>query len=361
MNKRKLNIGVVFGGRSFEHEVSLVSARAIIQGLNKKKYQITPIGINKDGKWLFGQLAKNLLNGQPIKQGGGVSIISEKIIKKIDIFFPVLHGVYGEDGTIQGLFEMFNKPYVGAGVLGSALGMDKVMQKMIFLVNKLPTVEFIWFLFSDFQKNPSKIIASVKKTIGFPCFVKPSNSGSSVGISKVKNIAQLSRAIKLAAKYDIKILIEKAVPNVREIEISVLGNECPKVSLPGEIKSSNEFYDYNAKYVDGKSVAIIPAKLNKKMVKQIQRLAIRAYRALDCAGMARVDFLLDNKIKKFYLNEINTIPGFTSISMYPKLWQISGIEFPKLLEFLIKFAIKRYNQKQKLSTSYQLSNKWYKT
>lgn len=365
--KNRKTIGVIFGGKSFEHEVSLVSARSIIDNLNKKKYKIILIGINKNGDWLVGEKAKRLLMGR----GGDIKLKSKsekskidnrvlKLIEKVDVFFPVLHGVFGEDGTIQGFFEILNKPYIGAGVLGSALGMDKIMQKTIFKTCCLPSAPFIWFLKSEFKFNPQKFVYSIKKKINFPCFVKPANSGSSVGISKVKNDRQLIRAIKTAARYDNKILVEKAIPNVREIEISVLGNDKPLISLPGEIKSSNEFYDYDAKYVDGKSTAIIPAKLKQKIIEQIQKLAIAAYRALDCSGMARIDFLLDDKTKECFLNEINTIPGFTSISMYPKLWQTSGIKFSKLLDMLIQFAITRYDERQRLSTSYQtLNNKWY--
>lgn len=372
MNSKRLNIGLVFGGRSFEHEVSLVSARAIIQKLDKNKYKIILFGIKRDGEWVTGQTAKKLLMGE--SRGGGLRrtqfLISNfkfqnidknvlRVINQVDIFFPVLHGVYGEDGTIQGFFEMMGKPYVGAGVLGSAIGMDKIIQKTIFQAHKLPTANFIWFSNLDFEKRKTKIINNIKNEIKFPCFVKPSNSGSSVGISKVKNISQLIKAIELASRYDYKILVEKAIANAREIEISVLGNERPFVSLPGEIKPSNEFYDYDAKYVDGKSSAIIPAKLDKKLIQEIQRLALKAYQVTDCQGMARIDFLLDNQRKKPYLNELNTIPGFTAISMYPKLWQASGIKFSKLLDLLIKYAISRYQQKQKLATSYQVSKNWY--
>jgi D-alanine-D-alanine ligase len=357
--KQKIKVGVIFGGRSFEHEVSLVSARAIIENLNKKKYQVFPIGINKDGRWLFKNLAKDLLNGKKIREGRGEVIIPKNIIKQIDIFFPVLHGVYGEDGTIQGLIEMLDKPYVGAPVLASSLGMDKVIQKILVNAYKIPTAKFFWFRIDDFLEKKKKILKLIKKRIGFPCFIKPANGGSSVGVSKAKNETQLLKAIKEAKKYDFKILIEKAIPHAREIEISVLGNEKPIVSLPGEIRPSNEFYDYQAKYVDGKSIAIIPAKLERKLIKKIQKYALTAYKALDCAGMARIDFLLDDKTKKIYFNEINTIPGFTPISMYPKLWELNKINFSKLLDQLIKYAFERYKKKKKLLTSYRVLNKWY--
>ncbi len=351
---KKLTIGVIFGGRSFEHEVSLVSARSIIKALNKKKYKIVLIGLTKKGGWLKGEGAKKLLAGKKIKEKGE---FIPTFLKPIDVLFPVLHGPFGEDGTIQGFFEILNKPCVGAGVLGSAVGIDKIIQKIIWQKYHLPVVKFCWFLTKDWPKNKQKIIKKIEKEIKYSCFVKPANAGSSVGISKAHNRQELLKAINLASKYDRKILIEKAVKNVREIEVSVLGNDDPQVSCPGEIISDKEFYDYEAKYVDGKSQTLIPAKLSKKILRQIQKIGIQAYKLIDCQGMARVDFLLSGP--KIYLNEINTIPGFTSVSMYPKLWQVSGLPYSKLLDKLIILARKRFKEREKLHYYFKSKKQWY--
>ncbi len=279
-------------------------------------------------------------------------------MQSIDVFFPVLHGPFGEDGSIQGFLESINKPYIGAGVLGSALGIDKKQQKIIWQKHKLPVVDFIWFLNKEWKLNQKTIIKKIEKRIKYPCFVKPANAGSSVGISKVRDKSELIRAVNLARKYDCKILLEKAIKKVREIEVGVLGNDQPVASCPGEIIPSNEFYDYEAKYVDGKSRVIIPAIINEKTVESIKKIAISAYKTLDCQGMGRVDFLLAPQ--KIYLNEINTIPGFTSISMYPKLWNASGLSYPKLLDKLINLAFERFREKQKLHYSYNFKGriKW---
>ena len=355
MKKKKLTIGIVFGGRSFEHEVSLVSARAVIKALDKKKYKIILIGLTKNGKWLKGNDAKKLLSGQRVGERGE---FIPTFIKSIDLFFPVLHGPFGEDGTIQGFFDTLNKPYIGANVLGSSVGMDKVIQKNIWQNYKLPIVKFVWFLKKDWLKNKSKLIKQIEKEIKYPCFVKPANAGSSVGITKAHHCQELIQAIDLASKYERKILVEKAIKKVQEIEISVLGNDDPLASCPGEIIPSNEFYDYEAKYVDGKSEEVIPAQLSKQLIKEIQAIAIQAYKTLDCQGMARIDFLLSGQ--KIYLNELNTIPGFTSISMYPKLWQASGLSYPRLLDQLIKLAIQRFKEREKLHYSYQPKLQWHK-
>lgn len=354
MTKKKLTIGVIFGGRSFEHEVSLVSARSIINALDKKKYKVVLIGLTKQGQWLKGQSAQKLLAG---KKAGEKGEFIPTFIKPIDVFFPILHGPFGEDGTIQGFFETLNKPYVGAGVLGSSVGMDKIVQKIIWKQHNLPIVDFVWFLKLDWVKNKQKIIQQIKKEITYPCFVKPSNAGSSVGITKAHNRKELIKAVNLACKYDRKILVEKSVEKAREIEISALGNDDVMVSWPGEIIPSNEFYDYEAKYVDDKSQEVIPVKLNKKLIKKIQNIALKAYKTVDCSGMARIDFLLSGQ--RVYLNEINTIPGFTSISMYPKLWRASGLSYSKLLDRLINLAIKRFNQREKLHYSYKPKINWY--
>jgi len=277
----------------------------------------------------------------------------------LDVLFPVLHGAFGEDGTMQGLFELANLPYVGAGVLGSSVGMDKIVSKQLFEQAGIPVAPYVWFLNKELKAKRENIIREVETKLKYPCFVKPANSGSSVGISKAHNQKELIRAIRLAMEYDRKILIEKGIENAREIEVSVLGNDEPIVSVPGEIVSSNEFYDYDAKYVDGKSEAIIPARLPKSVIRKIQELAVRGYKTIDCAGMARVDFLVEKHSNRIYLNEINTIPGFTSISMYPKLWEASGISYTKLLDKLIDLALERHRQKSALKTSYQPKNKWY--
>lgn len=375
MSKKKIKIGVIFGGHSAEHEVSLVSAASVIKNLDNSKYEVIPIGITKEGRWLSsGETLKLLKEGNKGNREVEKIIIPDpnqkSLVKvnehfathqektKIDIIFPVLHGPYGEDGTIQGLFELANIPYVGAGVLGSSVGMDKVVQKQILRQKRLPVVDWIHFIKKDWLKNKQGIIKEIKNKISFPLFVKPANMGSSVGITKVHHQKELAPAINLALKYDRKVLVEKAVEPNRDIEVSVLGNDNPKASVPGAIVSSNEFYDYDAKYVDGKSKAIIPAPLSKKLTQKIRQLAVETFKALDCAGMARVDFLL--KGNKVWINELNTIPGFTSISMYPKLWEATGIPYPKLLDKLIELAIERHQEKNSLKTSYKPKKNWYK-
>ena len=376
IKKRKIRIGVIFGGRSAEHEVSLVSATSIINALDKNKYDIIPIGITPEGKWVS---FPNVLRW--MKEGNRLNNIPEKILlpdpakkglveinkrsirvngKELDVVFPVLHGTFGEDGTIQGLFELTSIPYVGAGVLGSSVGMDKVMTKQLCEHAGIPVTPYIWFLKTEFKKRSQQFIRLVEQKIGYPCFIKPANMGSSVGISKASNRKLLIKAIHIAAKYDRKILVEKSVENAREIEISVLGNDNPAASIPGEIISSNEFYDYDAKYVDGKSESIIPALMKKEMVGKIKDLAVRGFKAIECAGMARIDFLVDRRTNKIYFNEINTIPGFTSISMYPKLWEASGISFSDLLDRLITLAIEKYREKNNLQTSFKPKKEWYK-
>ncbi len=370
----KIKVGVLFGGRSAEHEVSLVSAASIIKALDQSKYDIIPIGISKEGRWLstanaiqllkehssIEQLPEHVLLPDPRKQSL-VNITDANIAsQEIDVIFPVIHGTFGEDGTIQGLFELADIPYVGAGVLGSAVGMDKVVSKQLLQLAKIPVAKGVWFLFSEFTSNPKKYIAEIERKLGYPCFVKPPNQGSSVGISKAHNRKELARAIDLAGNYDRKILVEQAIKSPREIELSVLGNDDPKVSVPGEIIPSNEFYDYDAKYVDGKSASKIPAKLPKALIKKIQATALRAYKILECTGMARIDFLVQRN-GKFYLNEINTIPGFTSISMYPKLWEATGLSYPDVLDRLIQLALELHVQKKKLKTFYTPKSDWYKT
>ena len=371
----KLRIGVIFGGRSGEHEVSLVSASSIINALDKEKYEVVPIGITQEGRWLSSPDAVRLL-----KEKSGLAEVPERFLAPepnrralvsldgsaekgltLDVVFPVIHGTYGEDGTLQGLLELANIPYVGPGVLGSALGMDKIVQKQLFEQAGLPIVKYVWFLSSECTGNTKKVVSAVEKKLRYPMFVKPANTGSSVGITKAHNRKELLAAIEIAAGYDRKVIIEQGIAGVREIECAVLGNDAPEASIPGEIIPSNEFYDYDAKYVDGKSESVIPAKLSKSMAKKVRELAVKAFRTLDCAGMARVDFFITKKASKIYLNEINTIPGFTSISMYPKLWEASGISYSQLLDRLIQFAIQRHAEKSSVRTNYQPTTDWFKS
>lgn len=372
----KIRVGVLFGGRSAEHEVSLVSATSIINALDKEKYEIVPIGITLEGKWLSSPDALKLL-----KAGVNLNDIPEKILlpdptqkslvtlsqknsederKPFDVIFPVLHGTFGEDGTVQGLLELAGIAYVGAGVLGSAAGMDKVITKQLCEKVNIPVTPYVWFLMSQYTVNEKKIISEIERKLKYPCFIKPANLGSSVGITKAHDRKELVEGIELALEYDRKILVEKGIQHAREIEVSVLGNDDPIASVPGEIIPSNEFYDYDAKYVDGKSRAIIPAKLPAITKRLVQKYAVAGFKAIDCAGMARIDFLVTKRTNKIYFNEINTIPGFTSISMYPKLWKASGIPYPELLDRLITLAIERFNEKQKLKTTFKPKADWYK-
>jgi len=370
---KRIRIGVIFGGRSVEHEVSLVSAASVINALDKEKYEVVPIGIASTGQWLSSNETLRLLKEKqsieleqeqllipdPRKQSL-VAINNGGIGKALDVIFPVVHGKFGEDGALQGLLELADIPYVGPGVLGSAVGMDKVIQKGLLIQAKIPTAPSIWFTIEEYETRHKKIISEVERKLKYPLFIKPSNSGSSIGINKAHNHKELLESIAIAAQFDRKILVEQGINNAREIECGVLGNNQPLASVPGEIVPSNEFYDYDAKYVDEKSNAIIPAKLPITVMKKIKHYALTAFRVLDCAGMARMDFLVTRKTYRIYLNEINTIPGFTSISMYPKLWQASGISYPALLDKLIQLAIERHGAKAKLKTTYQPKNDWYK-
>jgi D-alanine-D-alanine ligase len=374
---KKIRVGVIFGGRSAEHEVSIVSAASVIGALDRSKYEVLPIGITPEGRWLSSEKALELL-----KQRADVENLPEHILvpdprkqgllelkdssaqlspQQIDVVFPVLHGSYGEDGTIQGLFELADIPYVGSGVLGSAVGMDKVVQKQLLRQMKIPVTPDVWFFMGEFRTNSKKLIGVIEKLLRYPCFVKPANLGSSIGISKAHNRRELVEAIRLAGEYDLKILVERSVENAREIECSVLGNDQPIASVPGEIVPSNEFYDYDAKYVDGKSTPVIPARLLKAVIKKIQEYSVESFRVLNCAGMARVDFLIARKNNAVFLNELNTIPGFTSISMYPKLWQASGLSYSDLLDRLVQLAIERHKAKMSLKTKYQPKADWYQS
>ncbi len=381
IKKNKIRVGVIFGGRSGEHEVSIVSARSVMKALDKKKYDVIPIGITKEGRWIAGPQAVRLLQTGikklPFKsilapdptQNYLVNVKEKNLapisktrpsVTNIDVIFPLIHGTYGEDGKLQGLLEMANLSYIGAEVLGSALAMDKVVQKQLTGVAGLPSVKYDWFIKKDWQRHRPKIIQRLERGLKYPMFTKPANSGSSVGIGKCHNRQELIIGITDALKYDRKVLVEQGIENIYEIEVSVLGNDDPKASVPGEIISSNEFYDYDAKYVDGKSQAIIPAKLPQKTVKRVQAIAVAAFKTLNLSGMARADFLVKKGDYHVYLNEINTIPGFTSISMYPKLWAASGLPYQKLLDKLIELALERHEEKNNLATSYQPKADWYK-
>lgn len=367
--KKKLRVGVIFGGRSGEHEVSLRSAESVINAMDKSKYDVVPIGITKEGRWLMSADAAALLPeavmasnshqqvaiiGDPTRQG--LTRLDDRkqalSSERLDAVFPVLHGTYGEDGTIQGLLEMAGVPYVGCGVMASATGMDKVAMKQLFKHAGLTLIEYDWFLRSVWEENREAVINRISRLLGFPVFVKPANLGSSVGISKAADKSELWDAIDDAARYDRKVVVERAV-NGREIEVSILGNEHPIASLPGEIITGHEFYDYEDKYIDTTSRTEVPAKLPKKVIDRIQREAIRAFQAIDGSGLARVDFFVERGTSRVIINEINTMPGFTSISMYPKLWEASGIPYSELIDRLIQLAIERHADKSRNLTSYQ--------
>jgi len=390
---KKIRVGVLFGGRSGEHEVSLLSAASVLNAIDKKKYEVVPIGITKEGRWVTAAHAERLLKGEKtaasdakrlragdpqatsaaavLAKGGGVVVppmpgrehsslmpfesdapethaAANSI--NVDVIFPVLHGTFGEDGTIQGLLELADIPYVGAGVLGSAAGMDKDVMKRLFRDAGLPIVKHVTVLRSTWREQPKKARKLIEGALKYPVFVKPANLGSSVGISKVHGSAELAAAMDEASQFDRKLVIEQGVgggrAKAREIECSVLGNDNPNASVPGEIVPIKEFYDYDAKYLVEGSRPIIPADLPKSKLKEVQKLAIAAFQAVDCAGLARVDFLMDPRSGKMYVNEINTMPGFTSISMYPKLWEASGLKYPELIDRLIQFGLERHAEKQ---------------
>src|SRR3989441_10196517 len=351
---KKIRVGVIFGGRSGEHEVSLRSAESIIKAIDRNKYDVVPIGITHQGRWLASKTALAMLPAKDqiqkvLTSGESTPLPAEPAGQGIvDVIFPMLHGTYGEDGTIQGLLELANVPYVGAGVLGSAVGMDKDVMKRLLREAGLPIVEY-WTVRN--KRELESFLQAHLSNLPYPVFVKPANLGSSVGISKVHAAEELPAALQTAAEYDRKIVIEKGV-DAREIELSVLGNDDPMASVPGEIIPSREFYDYEAKYANEDSRLLIPAPLTESQVKEAQRLAIASFRVLECSGMARVDLLLEKAAGKFYVNEINTLPGFTSISLYPKMWEASGIPYPQLIDRLITLALERHAEKKKLRTKY---------
>jgi D-alanine-D-alanine ligase len=355
--KRRTRIALLFGGRSAEHEVSMISAAAIYRNIDRRKYDVASIFIDKKGGWR--RVRSPLLPESELGRGPSYPFLpwdkrhrgrlspkdlSRKIIA--DVYFPILHGPYGEDGTIQGLFEMADVAYVGAGVLASAAGMDKIIMKALFAMNRLPVAKYAAFLESEWKKYKSAVLAVIERELTLPVFVKPANLGSSVGISKVKTWSSIARAIGKAFRYDRKILVEQGIIG-REIECSVLGNDSPLASLPGEVRPHREFYDYRDKYLEGKTRFCIPAELPTETVAEVQRLAIEAFKAVDCSGLARLDFFLEDATGKIYINEINTIPGFTEISMYPKLWEASGISFPCLIEELIRLGLERHRRKKR--------------
>jgi len=370
--KKKVRVGLIFGGRSGEHEVSLLSAQGVMNALDRDRYEIVPIGITKEGRWLASGDPLQALTSGVVAASQPAALLAEPSqrglmrleeqeqqqalraiqISQLDVVFPVLHGPYGEDGTVQGLLELAGIPYVGAGVAASAVGMDKVLFKDIARAHGLPVVPYLVVKRKAWEQQPEETIAHIEAEIGYNCFVKPANLGSSVGVSKARNRAELRAALEEAARYDRKLLIEVAV-DAREIEVSVLGNDEPIASVPGEIIPSREFYDYAAKYLDGRSELLIPAPIPDETAQLVRRLAVEAYLAIDCAGMARADFLLDRHTGQVYLNELNTIPGFTPISMYPKLWEASGLSYSELIDRLIELALERHADKSRSATSYQ--------
>jgi len=385
---KKLRVGVIYGGRSGEHEVSVASAASIIKHLDRSRYEPVPIRIEKDGRWTLADKAPTAISAadviehvrleaaRPVRPGREAHLVAhpgEDTVLAIerrmasaeldpsgaatvtgvglDVVFPVLHGPYGEDGTVQGLLELANVPYVGAGVLGSAVGMDKAVMKTLFIARNLPVGPYMVVLRPEWHGDADAVTRRVTEELRYPVFVKPANLGSSVGISKAKSEADLRTAMELALQFDRKIVIEAGIVNAREIECAVLGNDDPQASIPGEIIPSREFYDYEAKYLDDASEVVIPASLRDNEAREVQRLAIEAFRAVDCAGMARVDFFVTRDDGRIYVNEVNTIPGFTTISMYPKMWEASGLSYTALIDRLITLALERHAEKQQLRTS----------
>jgi D-alanine-D-alanine ligase len=384
---KKLRIGVIYGGRSGEHEISVASAASVIKSLDRSRYEPVPIRIEKDGRWVLADRAPTAssaaevieqarVQGTRVLRPGRETVLvahpsedtlltierelvaraSDEIERAVvtglglDVVFPVLHGPCGEDGTIQGLLELANVPYVGPGVLASSVGMDKSVMRLIFAANGLPVGPWKSFLRHEWERNREVVIEGAL-SLGLPLFVKPANLGSSVGISKVKESGALAAAVEHALEFDRKVVVEWAVPDAREIECAVLGNDEPQASLPGEVIPAREFYDYESKYLDEESRTIIPADLSPEQTAEVQRLAVAAFRAIDAAGMSRVDFLLARGTGAIYLNEINTIPGFTTISMYSKMWEATGVGYPALVDRLVQLALERHADKQRLRTS----------
>lgn len=364
----KLRVGVIFGGRSGEHEVSLNSARSVMRALNPDKYEVVQIGIDKNGRWLAGDAMMALTEGHPsqpatllpdpqlaslMEMDEGVQMTGLTAVAQLDVLFPVLHGTYGEDGTVQGLLELANLPYVGAGVVGSAVGMDKAIFKQVMNANGLPILPWKLILSSQWQQNKAAILDDLEGELSYPVFTKPANLGSSVGICRCENRQELAAGLNEAAQFDRRIIVEQGI-NARELEVAVLGNDEPIASVVGEVCPRRHFYDYVAKYISDDSELHIPAPLEPALSDTVRECAIQAYRAIDCAGLGRVDLLLDKDYGKLYINEINTIPGFTQISMYPKLWEASNLPYPDLLDKLIELALERFDEKERLRRSYEV-------
>ena len=361
---KKLRVAVLFGGRSGEHDVSLMSARSVLAALDAERYEVIQVGITLDGNWLtganaldafekkdFSSLSSVIPPTEPASRQSLYVVRSTKMGDKletlagVDVFFPVLHGPFGEDGTMQGLLELADAAYVGAGVAGSSVGMDKGIFKDVMRANGIPIVDSLLVLRTEIENDMNAVIEKAEKMGAYPLFAKPANLGSSVGISKCNSRSDLGEGLMEAARFDRRVVIERGVSNVREIEVSVLGNEDPQTSVCGEVLPSREFYSYESKYIDGTSGLIIPSQLPVEVSDKIREYAVRAYKAIDCAGMARADFFVDGDTNQIYLNELNTLPGFTSISMYPKLWQASGLTYPKLVDRLIELALERKAQR----------------
>ncbi|MDQ0155668.1 D-alanine--D-alanine ligase [Robertmurraya andreesenii] len=357
----KKKIGLLYGGKSAEHKVSLQTALAVINALDYEKFEIYPIYITEQGEWIKGPLlegkvetvaALQFSNGESLPPTALAPALftADSQNAPFDIIFPLLHGPNGEDGTVQGLLELLNLPYVGNGVLASSAGMDKVIMKNIFAQAGLPQVNYVWFIRSEWEHNPVAAYEKVEADIGYPCFVKPANLGSSVGISKCTNREELVTAFKEAFQFDRKIIIEQGV-TAREVELGVIGNDLPECSVAGEIIPKVEFYDYKAKYEDGNTALVIPAEITEAEYKLLEGLAKRAYKALDCSGLVRADFFL-TKDGKAYINEVNTMPGFTPFSMFPLLWKHTGVDYPQLIERLVQLGIERYDEKQRIKYTF---------
>jgi D-alanine-D-alanine ligase len=373
MGAKKIRVGLIFGGKSGEHEVSFCSASSIIKAINKDKYTVVPIGITKEGRWISPQDSEVALQSGKIEGKSTVILLNDpsgraliridnnqkldksSALERLEVIFSVLHGPYGEDGTVQGLLELADIPYVGAGVAASAISMDKDLMKKIFKQRDLPILKWLTIKRKEWQKDKEKILSLVQDDFEYPLFVKPTNLGSSVGITKVHKKEELEKAIDLASSYDRKVLIEEGLEEVREIECGVLGNDEPRASVVGEVKPAGEFYDYDSKYIDKETQLIVPADLPDGVSRKVQEIALRAFKAVDAAGMARVDFFISKKENKIYLSEINTIPGFTSVSMYPRLWEASGIPYSDLIDQLIQLALERHQDKKQNKISYDES------
>ena len=359
MTENKLHVAVIFGGRSGEHEVSLMSARSVLSVLDPAKYEVTQIGITHDGAWLtgddvLGKFESGKLEGlQPFFMTPDPSNVTRRPSPAIDVFFPVLHGTFGEDGTIQGVFELADVAYVGAGVVGSSVGMDKGIFKDVMVANNIPVVDTMVVTRAEIEKDITAVIEKAEQISGYPLFTKPANLGSSVGVTKCNSRSDLQEGLMEAASFDRRVLVQKGIKNPREIEVSVLGNNDPVASVPGEVLPSREFYSYESKYIDGTSGLLIPAPLPDEITELLRAYAARAYQAIDCAGMARVDFFVEKDTNRIYLNEMNTIPGFTTISMYPKLWEASGLPYANLVDRLIGLALERKAERDHTSHTFR--------